>query len=550
MTQNGAYVGQLGRDMRPLLKDTHPELREEWLHERNSETGFDQIRENSGRVVWWRCRKNPKHEWQAHVRRRAVDGNGCPFCSHLRVLKEESFAAIHPKLLLEWHHSRNGDVDPWKLSPGSEKYVWWQCLSPFKHEWRTTLATRTYNGSGCRKCNSLTNPLSRVAPEIAKEWHPTKNGKLTPDSIAASARHRAWWLCSKDPDHEWQSGIANRVRSNSLCPLCPKSVSKRGVLTLAEFDPTLIEQWHPTKNGTLTPYSVARGSAQRVWWICPLNSSHVWDAPVHNRSTKRNGCPFCTRRTQHVAPGRSLAERFPEYAREWHPTKNGLLLPSSILPGSSKRVWWQCAKISDHVWEGSVTARTYRKSKGRCPFCAGVKVTDANSLLKCHPEIAAQWHPTKNLPLTPSKVKRASNKRIWWQCTDNSTHEWKAGIKHRTVLGSGCPHCYQEQRATFVINALLESAGANVDYFKTFNAEMNALRSLAKLDVPKHNKQQQTMFRMLYSSGITAMETYLSDAFYHNVISNELLIEKLLTSAPELKERKYGLSEVIRPYRL
>src|SRR3989442_1002730 len=112
--------------MRPLLKDTHPELRREWHESRNSETSFDSLRENSGKEVWWRCAKNSKHEWKAHVRRRAIDGNSCPFCSGLRVLREESFAALHPKIVAEWHPTRNGGLDPWSLAPRSNKRVWWQ----------------------------------------------------------------------------------------------------------------------------------------------------------------------------------------------------------------------------------------------------------------------------------------------------------------------------------------------------------------------------------------------------------------------------------------
>ena len=127
----------------------------------------------------------------------------------------------------------------------------------------------------------------------------------------------------------------------------------------------------------------------------------------------------------------------------------------------------------------------------------------------------------------------------------NPLHEWRAGVKHRTVLDSGCPHCYAEARPKLVQAALLESAGHNVDYHKTFKLEMVALRSLAKLEVPEYHRQRQTLFRMLYASSITALETYLSDAFYHNVINDDSLIYKLMDTAPEFKERKYGLTEVI-----
>jgi len=50
---------------------------------------------------------------------------------------------------------------------------------------------------------------------------------------------------------------------------------------------------------------------------------------------------------------------------------------------------------------------------------------------------------------------------------------------------------------------------------------------------------------MIYSSAITVLETYLSDAFHHRLINNDTLVERLLLSTPEFKDRKYSLSEVI-----
>lgn len=41
--------------------------------------------------------------------------------------------------------------------------------------------------------------------------------------------------------------------------------------------------------------------------------------------------------------GESLADKFPEIAKRWHPTKNGDLTPQSFKPGSHKKVWWVCS---------------------------------------------------------------------------------------------------------------------------------------------------------------------------------------------------------------
>ena len=35
--------------------------------------------------------------------------------------------------------------------------------------------------------------LSNAYPEIAKEWHPTKNGDLQPEDVAPKSGKKVWW---------------------------------------------------------------------------------------------------------------------------------------------------------------------------------------------------------------------------------------------------------------------------------------------------------------------------------------------------------------------
>ena len=46
---------------------------------------------------------------------------------------------------------------------------------------------------------------------------------------------------------------------------------------------------------------------------------------------------------------RTLQYKFPEIAKEWHPTLNGDLTPDKVSYGSNKIIWWQCQKIKTHV---------------------------------------------------------------------------------------------------------------------------------------------------------------------------------------------------------
>jgi len=93
--------------------------------------------------------------------------------------------------------------------------------------------------------------------------------------------------------------------------------------------------------------------------------------------------------------------------------------------------------------------------------------------------------------------------------------------------------------------SLIEMAQSYIDYSGTFLRSLAALRTLAKQAVPRTVQLRHTFFRMLYSSAITALETYLSDAFVQNVVSDQGRMETLLSTAPEFLERKYALSDVV-----
>jgi len=56
-------------------------------------------------------------------------------------------------------------------------------------------------------------------PDLVKEWHPTKNGELTPNDYTYGSHKKVWWLCSKG--HSFEKVIRYRTRNNrSGCPYC------------------------------------------------------------------------------------------------------------------------------------------------------------------------------------------------------------------------------------------------------------------------------------------------------------------------------------------
>lgn len=59
--------------------------------------------------------------------------------------------------------------------------------------------------------------LQKANPHLAKQWHPTKNGKLRPKDVTPGSNRQVWWLCNNK--HEWKATVNHRNRG-AQCPLC------------------------------------------------------------------------------------------------------------------------------------------------------------------------------------------------------------------------------------------------------------------------------------------------------------------------------------------
>jgi very-short-patch-repair endonuclease len=276
--------------------------------------------------------------------------------------------------------------------------------------------------------------LADLNPELAKQWHPTKNGKLTPYDVLPGSQVKAWWKCPKGDDHEWDAVIADRNKGIG-CAVCSnyKVVKSNCLETL---NPELAKEWHPTKNGKLTPRDVHPGSSKKVWWKCPKGEDHEWRAVVHSRTNGR-GCPICSGRK--IVKSTCLATLNPQLAKEWHPTKNGKLTPNDVGIGSSKNVWWKCPKGDDHEWKNTVQSRVSQELG--CPVCSNQKIVRSNCLATLDPQLAQLWHPTKNGKLTPYDVGIGSGRLVWWKCPKGDDHEWKETVGKQAKTRKGCPIC-------------------------------------------------------------------------------------------------------------
>ena len=281
-----------------------------------------------------------------------------------------SVAEYNPELIQEWFQPENGNLTPCDVSYGSAKQVSWKC-SVCAHIWKASPNHRS-RGRGCPECAKIqrginkrktdvakNGSLAEKNPELARWWHPIKNGALTPYDVTANCPDKVWWLCEKG--HEWDAAINSR-NSGAGCPICSGHKIVVGINDLTTVRPDIVKQWHPTKNGDLKPTQVTAHNSKSVWWLC--EKGHEWCAKISNRSNGNN-CPICIGKKVLVGYN-DLATILPLVAKEWHPIKNQPLTPQDVTVGSNKKVWWLCEK--GHEWSDTIV---HRSGGRRCPQCFG-----------------------------------------------------------------------------------------------------------------------------------------------------------------------------------
>lgn len=377
-------------------------------------------------------------------------------------------------LLHEWDYVRNGLKTPSNTMYGSTYNAWWKCSK--NHSYQAKMYSRAKEvPSDCPICSNRIvlvgyNDLATTHPDLAKEWHPYKNGKLTPYNVTCGMTKRVWWFLPYDDektgkhfDFEWETSINNRAMKKSGCPYLAGRVWT-GYNDLQTLNPEMAKDWDYDKNDAI-PSNVSPNDNHQFYWKCHI-CGYEWKTSLNSRSSNKYGCPQCskekskktnrTNRINRIKKVGSLAVTNPQLAKEWHPIKNGKLTPYDVTGGCKEKVWWllpyddkNTGKHFDFEWQAQVYSRN-RFGTG-CPFLSGRLWKGFNDITITNHNIIKYWHPTKNGTLTPDSFTKGSHEKVWWIC--NYGHTFKSEISTQCVR-FGCPVCNKEKQTSFPEQAI------------------------------------------------------------------------------------------------
>ncbi|MBP5154542.1 MAG: zinc-ribbon domain-containing protein [Lachnospiraceae bacterium] len=587
------------------LQDKYPEIAAQWDHERNAPLEPDQVGFGSTKKVYWICPRG--HSYQSRIDHRTVMRSGCPYCSNKKpIVGENDLLTLYPEIASEWDYDRNPGK-PQDYLPKSNQPVYWRCRT-CGFSFRKRIGSRVVNRESCPNClkekgtsfqeqsflfyltkatethnrsrefgkeidiflpamstgieyngkyyhkkkrdskdrekleylrqkglrmivieegdenricgdrielqtdytyhisdkvlewgiralfgildlpcpevnvkrdhisikeqyiiSRKENNFAARYPEYAAEWSISKNGDLRPESFSCGSNHIAYFDC---PVCKTTYARMISDRSSGVgCPVCAGKTVKKGYNDLATLYPEIASQW--SSKNSLSSDAVTGGSNRKVWWDCGV-CGFDWEASIHSRTNRGGGCPVCGGKK--IIPGyNDLATLHPEIAAQWHPTKNGTVLPNRISPGNNKGFWWKCGVCS---WEWKTPVVT-RVSGANCPKCSRKKSRDSRlktfvsqrgSLREHYPELTKQWDYGKNAPLTPDEVTAGSDQKPWWLCPVCG-YSWQAAISARAKGGEGCPACGKKKCVVTFRKKRLTERGTLADHRPDLAAE-------------------------------------------------------------------------------
>lgn len=244
-------MNETGNGKKTLAEEC-PTLAREWS-EKNKFLPSE-VTAGSRKAAIWKCSKCG-NEWNAIIKSRAKNGNGCPYCGRRRVLAGfNDLATEQPEIANQWA-DENYPHKPTEFLSQSNFTAVWVCDKG--HKWKSRIADRT-KGHGCPYCAGkvLTgfNDFGNEYPELAKEW--SERNKVSPYEVKPLSREQRWWVCS-ECGYEWRSSTHHRIK-DSTCPNCAREQSKEERALKRKFNkkiPLAAFRYYADKSGLKILYN-------------------------------------------------------------------------------------------------------------------------------------------------------------------------------------------------------------------------------------------------------------------------------------------------------
>lgn len=386
--------------------------------------------------------------------------------------------ASNKDLLDQWDYTKN-DADPEELTQGSSKKAWWICDEG--HSYEMSIYQKCIRGNGCPICSGHRtipgiNDFATIYPKLAKEWHPSKNGSLSPSNYSKKNGRRFWWLCKNG--HEWEASIKDRANGRG-CPVCnnrrttsfpeqaiyyyikklyPDTINRcreifdngmeldiyvPSIRFAVEFDGA---NWHNDEE--------AHQKEKKKYNICKSNNITLFRVKEHTGEQWDDVADAV-----YIIHRKSYEKDLPEVI-------------SAILDSIDPKTNLFTRKIPN-AFHSSIDVNIERDRNAIMEYLSEIP----NSLVEVRPDLIQDWNYEKNGNITPDMFGINNNDKVWWKC-HTCGHEWQTSIIHRAgKRNSGCPICARETQGKTFTKLRVAERGSLSDNNPTLSRDWNPTRN-------------------------------------------------------------------------
>ena len=456
------------------LAITHPNLVTDWDQSRNGELFPYMFTKNSRYKVWWKC-----HLCGREVQMPIKNYAGCRLCKKKQFLADRNLTVTNQQIMEEWNYKRNQNINPEDFLPSSQSKVWWLCRK-CGYEWQAKISNRTVLNRACPCCSNKVvvkgkNDLTTTHPDIAKEWHHTKNENLSPFTVTHGSGKKVWWICPNG--HEYQATVLHRTQENGTgCPIC-NSGRQTSFAEQAVF--YYVKKVFPDAISRYTDHFL--GKMELDIFIPELKLAIEYDGENwHDGNEKfnreKNKFNICQKQGIKLI---RLREKEPSHSEK-----------------IADYLWYIIDLYKHNKLEETIKELLFfiRKNYANVPYMdnnicinlehdkneiLGYKTSLQKSLQDLYPNIAKEWHPTKNNNLKPDMFKPGSDHKVWWLCPFCG-YEYEATIGKRTAKKNptACPKCAIEKVTQLKRKAVLMIDPSSNQVINSFISISDASRKM------------------------------------------------------------------------
>ncbi len=412
---------------------THPVIAKNWNPDENGRLSPEMFSKGSRFEVNWSC-----HLCGKETKKSIKNYGGCSQCKKVKKLERTNLELDYPDISKEWDNDKNEGKFPSDFHPKSNKYAWWLC-STCLHSWLSKISNRVI-GRGCPVCANKVviagkNDLASTHPYLAKEWHPTKNGKLIPEDVTYGSGKKGWWICPIN--HEYEATILHRAHGTE----CPKCNEGRQTSFAEQTTYFYIKKLYPDAVSRYTPDFLGRMELDIYIPSIKLAIEYDGEAWHKKHTQKREERKYLICKERGIKLFR-LREKMPEFPsniadqmfgmdRLYEPKNLAKMLTELLKRINYSSKWMLGCPVDINIDRDRPEILQYKTD------------LKTKSLKYLYPEIAKEWHPTKNGKQLPEHFNRGTDFKAWWLCP-TCRNEYKASISKRTG-GTGCPICGVEK---------------------------------------------------------------------------------------------------------